>query len=91
MMGLSPVVHHPPEENDMNYKILLLAQFLISFMMAALMSGIMSLIALGPTVEWLHGWPREFITAWPIAFVLSLLTSRMAFAIAHRVLGKQTA
>lgn len=72
-------------------KILLLAQLLVSFMMAASMSGIMSLIALGPTVEWLHGWPREFVIAWPIAFILSLLTSRIAFGIAHRVFVRQPA
>lgn len=74
-----------------NPRIILLAQLLITFMMAASMSGIMSSIALGPTVEWLHDWPREFIVAWPIAFVLSLLTSRIAFGIAHRVFGRQPA
>jgi hypothetical protein len=72
-------------------KPLLLAQLLITFMMAASMSGIMSLIAMGPTLEWLHAWPRQFIIAWPIAFVLTLFVSRIAFGIAYRVFGKRPA
>ena len=53
-------------------KTLLLAQVFITCMMAASMSGIMSLIAMGPSMAWLGAWPRQFITAWPIAFVLTL-------------------
>ena len=70
-----------------NRKTLLLAQALITLIMAASMSGIMSLIALGPTAEWLEAWPRQFVMAWPIAFVLTLFVSRLAFAIAIRVTG----
>lgn len=69
-------------------KTLLFAQLLITLMMAASMSGIMSLIALGPTQEWLHVWPRQFVIAWPIAFVLTFFVSRIAFGIAKRVFGK---
>jgi len=69
----------------MDRKTLLLAQILITLMMAASMSGIMSLIALGPTAEWLQVWPRQFIIAWPIAFVLTMFVSRIAFGIATRV------
>lgn len=53
-------------------KSLVLAQLLITLLMAASMSGIMAMIALGPTREWLHAWPLPFIIAWPIAFVLPL-------------------
>ena len=70
-------------------KTLLFAQLLITLMMAASMSGIMSMIALGPTAEWLHAWPKQFIIAWPIAFVLTLFVSRIAFSIAARVMSKR--
>lgn len=68
-------------------KTLLLAQVLITFMMAGLMSGIMSLIALGPTAEWLAAWPRQFALAWPIAFFLTLFTGRIGVGLAVRILG----
>lgn len=71
-------------------KTILLAQLLITFMMAGSMSGIMSMIALGPTAAWLRDWPKQFIIAWPIAFVLTLFVSRIAFGIAGRVMGKRT-
>lgn len=64
---------------------LLLSQLLITLMMAFSMSGIMSLIALGPCAEWLRIWPRQFIIAWPIAFVLTLFISRLGFFLAHRL------
>lgn len=35
-------------------RTLLLAHLLFTFMMAVSMSGIMSMIAMGPTAEWLH-------------------------------------
>ena len=73
----------------MNRKTLLLAQVFITFMMAASMSGIMSLIMLGPTPEWLHHWPRQFIMAWPIAFVLTQAAGPIGFALAHRLTGKR--
>ena len=69
-------------------KTLLLAQVLITFMMALSMSGIMSFIALGPTVLWLSVWPKQFIIAWPIAFVMTLFVSKFAFALAGRIMGQ---
>lgn len=63
----------------------LLTQFLITLMMALSMSGIMSLIALGPTAEWLRIWPRQFAIAWPIAFVLTTFISRFGLFLAHRL------
>ena len=69
----------------MNKKILLIAQILMTFMMATLMSGIMSAIAMGLTPEWLAAWPKQLLIAWPIAFVLTLGTSRIALAIVYRL------
>lgn len=69
-------------------KTLLLAQVFITFMMAASMSGIMSLLVLGPTSQWLHAWPGQFATAWPIAFVLTMFTSKIGFGLAVRICGR---
>jgi len=74
--------------DTMNKKILLIAQILMTFMMALLMSGIMSLIALGPTKQWLSVWPIQFIIAWPIAFILTQFTSKIAFALAPKLAAK---
>ena len=63
-------------------KTLLIAQVFISMMMALLMSGIMGMIALGPTQLWLSSWPRSFLIAWPIAFLLSLPVGKISFAFA---------
>ena len=71
-------------------KTLLLAQLFITFMMAASMSGIMSLIAMGPSMAWLGAWPRQFIIAWPIAFLLTLFTSTIGFRLAGALTGKRT-
>ncbi|GHF37061.1 DUF2798 domain-containing protein [Seohaeicola zhoushanensis] len=69
----------------MDRKTIIIAQLFITFMMATLMSGVMSLIALGPTAEWLHGWPRQVIIAWPIAFVFTQFTTPLAFFLATRL------
>ncbi|HEY6632772.1 MAG TPA: DUF2798 domain-containing protein [Rhizobiaceae bacterium] len=69
----------------MDRKTVLIAQFLITLMMASSMSGILTLIMLGPTSEWLHQWPRQFIIAWPIAFCLTMVVSRIAFGVATRL------
>jgi hypothetical protein len=66
-------------------RTLLIAQVLITLMMATLMSGIMSMIALGPTELWLRVWPRQIIIAWPIAFCLTLVVSRVGFNLARRI------
>ncbi len=69
----------------MDKKTLLIAQLLITLMMAASMSGIMSAIGMGLTSEWLRAWPKQFLIAWPIAFILTQLTSRIGFALAFRL------
>jgi hypothetical protein len=54
-------------------KTLLLAQLPITFIIAASMSDIMLMIALGLTAEGRRARQHRFIVAWPIAFVHSLL------------------
>ncbi len=72
-------------------KTLLLAQLFITFQMAVSMSGIMSLFQLGLTMEWLMAWPGQFIIAWPIAFIFTMVASRVGFALAHKVTGTRRA
>lgn len=69
----------------MDKKTLLLAQVFITLMMAASMSGIMSLLAVGPSAGWPLIWAKEFAIAWPIAFCLTFVASRIAFAMARRI------
>lgn len=66
---------------------MILAQALISLMMAASMSGIISLIALGPTAEWLSRWPKAFAVAWPIAFCLTLFVGPLGFRMAAAIMS----
>ncbi|AYE88331.1 hypothetical protein B5M07_19130 (plasmid) [Sulfitobacter sp. D7] len=72
----------------MNRKTLILAQILITFMMAVLISGTMPLLIVGLTMEWLLAWPWQALTAWPIAFVFTQFTTPLAFAIANRTIAK---
>lgn len=69
----------------MDKKTLIIAQIIITFLMALSMSGIMSVITLGPTAEWLHAWPKQFAIAWPIAFILTQAATRIAFPVAFRL------
>lgn len=66
-------------------KTLLLAQLIISFLMATIMTGFFSLLALGVSPQWPQAWLHNFAIAWPVAFCLSLVVGKVAFAIAHRV------
>ena len=52
-------------------KTIILAQALISFMMALLMSGYATCLQFGFTMEWVHIWMRAFAMAWPVAFCLA--------------------
>lgn len=72
-------------------KTLLIAQGLITMMMASSMSGIMSFIALGPTAEWLAEWPKAFLIAWPIAFCLTLVVGPLGFKMAGKIVGRLAA
>ena len=80
-------LRHPSREESwmMNKKAVLISQLLMTFMMAASMSGIMSLIAMGPTPDWLAAWPGQFAYAWPIAFALTMVAWPLAMAITGRL------
>lgn len=66
-------------------RTILLAQVFISCMMAALMTGIFGFANLGATRDFLVQWGQSFVTAWPIAFLLSLGVGPIAFKLANRV------
>jgi hypothetical protein len=67
-------------------KVIIVAQLFISGMMALFMSGVMSVIHMGFSAAWLAQWGPNFLTAWPIAFVASMVVGPIGFALARRVL-----
>jgi hypothetical protein len=69
-------------------KTIIIAQALISGMMACLMTGFFGFLHFGPTDRWLHEWFEAFVIAWPVAFCLSLFVGRLSFKIACRITGK---
>ncbi|MEC7299920.1 MAG: DUF2798 domain-containing protein [Pseudomonadota bacterium] len=64
---------------------IILAQVFISLMMAFLMTLIFTAIPMHFAPGWVGEWLRRFITAWPIAFVLSLGVGPLAFGLSARV------
>ncbi|KFC67337.1 hypothetical protein FF80_02258 [Devosia sp. LC5] len=74
-----------------NKKTLILAQALISLMMAFCMTGIFTFLPFGATTEWLAAWSKGFIMAWPIAFCLSMPVGKIAFGIAGRLMARAAA
>lgn len=69
----------------MSKKFLLVAQVFMPFIMAAIMSAVMGLIAAGPTLEWLANWPISFVIAWPIAFLLTMVAWPVSLTLATLV------
>lgn len=69
--------------------ILLTAQLIISGLMALMMSGIMHLMHVGIHAGLVKAWLLTFLTAWPIAFVLSLGVGPIAFRLASALVGKR--
>ena len=67
-------------------KTILLAQAIISFTMALLMSGYATCLQFGFTMQWLQIWLHAFVMAWPVAFCLSLVVGRAGFKLAHKIL-----
>ena len=67
-------------------KVIIVAQLFISGMMALFMSGVMSVIHMGLTAQWFAQWGPNFLTAWPIAFVASMVVGPIGFALARIVL-----
>ncbi|SEK17471.1 Protein of unknown function [Pacificibacter marinus] len=72
----------------MDKKTLILTQVIMTFMMAVTMSGIMSLIALGPTALWLSEWPKAALIAWPFAFVLGAIAFPVASRMANLIIRR---
>lgn len=67
-------------------KLVILAQLFISALMALLMTGIMGYLHNNFGANWPTEWSSGFITAWPIAFCLSLVVGPVSFRIAMFVL-----
>ncbi|RQP10054.1 MAG: DUF2798 domain-containing protein [Microbacteriaceae bacterium] len=86
--------HHPivalavPETDRTLNKTVFLTQLIMTFIMATVMSGVMSLFATGPSLEWLARWPLQIAIAWPIAFALTMVAWPASMAIANRVVGR---
>jgi len=75
----------------MDKKSILLSQVIMTFIMAATMSGLMGLIIEGPSMDWLSTWPKQFIIAWPIAFALTMVAWPASMALTARILGRSDA
>ncbi|HEY3338153.1 MAG TPA: DUF2798 domain-containing protein [Propionicimonas sp.] len=64
----------------------LLSQVIMTFIMALTMSGTMSLIFTSPSLQWLARWPGQFIIAWPIAFIFTMIAWPAATALTGAIL-----
>lgn len=72
----------------MSKKSIFLSQVIMTFIMAATMSGIMGLIFGGGfSMEWLAGWPLQFAIAWPIAFCLTMIAWPASMKLAGKLAG----
>ncbi|MBD8890376.1 DUF2798 domain-containing protein [Roseibium litorale] len=67
-------------------KLVFLAQIFISAFMAILMTGIMGFMHAAFSENWLVEWGMSFLTAWPVAFVLSMIVGPLSFRIAMFIL-----
>lgn len=74
----------------MDRKKVIVTQLIMTFMMATSMSGMMSLMAMGPTAAWLSRWPLQALTAWPIAFVATMVLFPVASRISRLLLRTPT-
>lgn len=64
----------PEKELTVSKKHALISQVFMTFIMAAMMSGLLGLIFSGGfSMDWLTTWPKQFIVAWPIAFLLTMV------------------
>lgn len=72
----------------MDKKTLLIGQVIMTFLMSLSMSGILTAIIFGLTEEWLSIWPTQFLIAWPIAFLMTQIWSRVAFPLAFAIRSK---
>ena len=88
--GIASRLHPSLKELLMQKKTMLITQVIMTFMMATAMSGIMSLLALGPTTLWLSAWPKTALIAWPIAFVLGAIAFPLSARIASFLVNPRT-
>ena len=70
-------------------KRVLLSQVVMTFLMAATMSGVMGLIFNGPSMDWLASWPKQFAIAWPIAFALTMVAWPASMKLTSVVMGPE--
>lgn len=76
----------PDKEWTMDKKSIFLTQVIMTFIMAATMSGVMGLVMEGPSAEWLSAWPKQFVIAWPIAFCLTMVAWPASMALSGAIL-----
>lgn len=63
-----------PAQPSVEKRTHLVFGILLSGFMAAIFAGLMPLLALGFTVEWLFAWGKGFLVGWPLGFgVVSLV------------------
>lgn len=68
-----------------NKKTIILAQFFISLMMCFLMTGYATIWVVGFNPGFFSFWAFSFITAWPVAFILAMITGGLGFKLATRL------
>lgn len=66
-------------------KTLLLAQVFITFFMSGTMSAFMGILHMGFGDTFLGVWPRDWAIAWPVAFILTQIFSRLGFKLAFTI------
>lgn len=74
----------------MNVKTIIVTQIIMTCLMALSMSGIMLYIAIGSTPDFFTIWMKQFIVAWPIAFVMTNVMWPIANKIARTILRPAT-
>lgn len=75
--------------HTMNKKHIFVSQVFMTFIMAASMSGLMGLLIAGPSMDWLASWPKQFIIAWPIAFILTMFAWPASMGMAGKLLASR--
>lgn len=68
-------------------KQLFITQIIMTLIMAAVMSGLMSLIFAESSMEWRKSWPGQFIIAWPIAFCLTMVAWPASMMPGKKIMG----
>lgn len=72
----------------MDKKTAIVTQVIMTFLMAGTMSGIMLLIAVGPGQMFIETWPKQWLIAWPIAFIVTQVMFPFSNGLARKLLAK---